>query len=98
MGREVVVAITNGPLDFGPWEQVFYGEFDGRRPKRILVKGIGEEARPGVARETLVTPRVLPPRAPGRTVRALWRENDGRGRLYRGHEPGLGVSPHGVDQ
>ncbi|MDD5582086.1 MAG: secondary thiamine-phosphate synthase enzyme YjbQ [Candidatus Marinimicrobia bacterium] len=42
MGREVVVAITNGRLDFGPWEQIFYGEFDGRRPKRILIKVIGE--------------------------------------------------------
>jgi len=42
MGREVVVAITNGRLDFGPWEQVFYGEFDGRRRKRVLVKIIGE--------------------------------------------------------
>ena len=42
MGREVVVAITNGQLDFGPWEQIFYGEFDGRRPKRVLVKVIGE--------------------------------------------------------
>ena len=42
MGREVVIAITNGKLDFGPWEQVFYGEFDGRRPKRVLVKIIGE--------------------------------------------------------
>ncbi len=42
MGREVVVAITNGRLDFGPWEQVFYGEFDGRRRKRVLVKVIGE--------------------------------------------------------
>jgi len=42
MGREVVVAVTNGKLDFGPWEQIFYGEFDGRRPKRILVKIIGE--------------------------------------------------------
>ena len=42
MGREVVVAITNGELDFGPWEQIFYGEFDGRRPKRVLVKVIGE--------------------------------------------------------
>ncbi len=42
MGREVVVAITAGKLDFGPWEQVFYGEFDGRRPKRVLVKIIGE--------------------------------------------------------
>jgi secondary thiamine-phosphate synthase enzyme len=42
MGREVVVAITQGELDFGPWEQIFYGEFDGRRPKRILVKVIGE--------------------------------------------------------
>ena len=38
MGREVVVAITNGQLDFGPWEQIFYGEFDGRRRKRVLVK------------------------------------------------------------
>lgn len=42
MGREVVVAITNGELDFGPWEQIFYGEFDGNRPKRVLVKIIGE--------------------------------------------------------
>lgn len=42
MGREVVIAITGGKLDFGPWEQVFYGEFDGRRPKRVLVKIIGE--------------------------------------------------------
>ena len=42
MGREVVVAITKGNLDFGPWEQIFYGEFDGRRSKRILVKIIGE--------------------------------------------------------
>ena len=42
MGREVVVAITEGELDFGPWEQIFYGEFDGRRDKRVLVKVIGE--------------------------------------------------------
>lgn len=42
MGREVVVAITDGKLDFGPWEQIFYGEFDGRRPKRVLVKVIGD--------------------------------------------------------
>ncbi|HJU14339.1 MAG TPA: secondary thiamine-phosphate synthase enzyme YjbQ [Candidatus Nitrosotalea sp.] len=42
MGREVVVAITEGKLDFGPWEQIFYGEFDGQRPKRVLVKVIGE--------------------------------------------------------
>ena len=42
MGREVVVAITNGRLDLGPWEQIFYGEFDGRRRKRVLVKTIGE--------------------------------------------------------
>jgi secondary thiamine-phosphate synthase enzyme len=42
MGREVVVAITDGQLDFGPWEQIFYGEFDGRRRKRVLVKIIGE--------------------------------------------------------
>ena len=42
MGREAVVAVTNGKLDFGPWEQIFYGEFDGRRPKRVLVKVIGE--------------------------------------------------------
>jgi secondary thiamine-phosphate synthase enzyme len=42
MGREVVVAITKGKLDFGPWEQIFYGEFDGHRPKRVLVKVIGE--------------------------------------------------------
>jgi len=43
MGREVVVAVTKGRLDFGPWEQIFYGEFDGRRKKRVLVKIIGEE-------------------------------------------------------
>ena len=42
MGREVVVAVTAGGLDFGPWEQIFYGEFDGRRRKRVLVKIIGE--------------------------------------------------------
>ncbi len=42
MGREVVVAITKGRLDFGPWEQIFYGEFDGRRRKRVLIKIIGE--------------------------------------------------------
>lgn len=42
MGREVVVAVTEGRLDFGPWEQIFYGEFDGRRPKRVLIKVIGE--------------------------------------------------------
>jgi secondary thiamine-phosphate synthase enzyme len=42
MGREVVIAVTGGRLDFGPWERIFYGEFDGRRPKRILVKVIGE--------------------------------------------------------
>ena len=42
MGREVVVAITAGKLDFGPWEQIFYGEFDGRRKKRVLIKIIGE--------------------------------------------------------
>ena len=42
MGREVVVAVTDGKLDFGPWEQIFYGEFDGRRNKRVLVKVIGE--------------------------------------------------------
>jgi secondary thiamine-phosphate synthase enzyme len=42
MGREVVVAITEGSLDFGPWEQIFYGEFDGKRKKRVLVKIIGE--------------------------------------------------------
>ena len=42
MGREVVVAVTNGKLDFGTWEQIFYGEFDGMRPKRVLVKIIGE--------------------------------------------------------
>lgn len=42
MGREVVVAVTAGKLDFGPWEQIFYGEFDGRRKKRVLVKIIGE--------------------------------------------------------
>lgn len=42
MGREVVVAITNGQLDFGPWEQIFYGEFDGKREKRVLVKIIGD--------------------------------------------------------
>ena len=42
MGRETVIAITNGRLDFGPWEQIFYGEFDGRRKKRVLVKIIGD--------------------------------------------------------
>jgi secondary thiamine-phosphate synthase enzyme len=42
MGREVVVAVTGGALDFGPWEQIFYGEFDGRRTKRVLIKIIGE--------------------------------------------------------
>ncbi len=42
MGREVVVAVTNGKLDFGPWEQIFYAEFNGQRPKRVLVKVIGE--------------------------------------------------------
>jgi secondary thiamine-phosphate synthase enzyme len=42
MGREVVVAVTNGTLDFGPWEQIFYGEFDGGRRKRVLIKIIGE--------------------------------------------------------
>jgi secondary thiamine-phosphate synthase enzyme len=42
MGREVVVGITDGRLDFGPWEQIFYGEFDGRRPKRVLVKILGD--------------------------------------------------------
>jgi len=46
MGREVVVAITAGKLDFGPWEQIFYGEFDGRRRKRALVKIIGEQSGP----------------------------------------------------
>jgi secondary thiamine-phosphate synthase enzyme len=42
MGREVICAVTNGKLDFGPWEQIFYGEFDGKRDKRVLVKIIGE--------------------------------------------------------
>jgi len=42
MGREVVIAITSGKLDFGPWEQIFYGEFDGQRPKRVLIKILGE--------------------------------------------------------
>ena len=42
MGREVLVAVTKGQLDFGPWEQIFYGEFDGRRPKRVLIKVIGD--------------------------------------------------------
>ena len=42
MGREAVIAVTNGELDFGPWEQIYYGEFDGRRRKRVLVKVIGE--------------------------------------------------------
>ena len=46
MGREVVVAITKGRLDFGPWEQIFYGEFDGHRAKRVLVKVIGSETQP----------------------------------------------------
>ena len=42
MGREVVVAVTDGKLDFGPWEQIYYAEFDGERPKRVMVKIIGE--------------------------------------------------------
>jgi len=42
MGREVVVAVTEGKLDFGPWEQIFYGEFDGKRPKKVMIKIIGE--------------------------------------------------------
>jgi secondary thiamine-phosphate synthase enzyme len=42
MGREVVVAVTEGRLDFGPWEQIFYGEFDGKRPKKVMIKIIGE--------------------------------------------------------
>ena len=42
MGREVVIAVTEGKLDFGPWEQIFYGEFDGKRPKKVLIKIIGE--------------------------------------------------------
>lgn len=42
MAREVVVAVTRGKLDFGPWEQIFYGEFDGRRPKKILIKVLGD--------------------------------------------------------
>ncbi len=42
MGRDVVVAVTEGRLDFGPWEQIFYGEFDGRRPKRVLIKILGD--------------------------------------------------------
>jgi secondary thiamine-phosphate synthase enzyme len=42
MGREVVIAITNGKLDFGPWEEIYYGEFDGQRKKRVLIKIIGE--------------------------------------------------------
>jgi secondary thiamine-phosphate synthase enzyme len=42
MGREVVIAVTSGKLDFGPWEEVFYGEFDGQRPKKVLVKVIGD--------------------------------------------------------
>ncbi len=42
MGREIVIAVTNGQLDFGTWEQIFYGEFDGKRKKRVLVKIIGE--------------------------------------------------------
>ncbi|MCM8778359.1 MAG: secondary thiamine-phosphate synthase enzyme YjbQ [Candidatus Omnitrophica bacterium] len=42
MGREVIIAITRGKLDFGPWEQIFYGEFDGQRPKKVLIKIIGE--------------------------------------------------------
>src|SRR3989338_2554070 len=46
MGREVGVAVTKGKLDFGPWEEIFYGEFDGRRRKRVLVKSIGEQTKP----------------------------------------------------
>jgi secondary thiamine-phosphate synthase enzyme len=56
MGREVVVAITDGKLDFGPWEQIFYGEFDGRRPKRILIKGdwrVASDPSPVISRERL---------------------------------------------
>lgn len=49
MGREVVVAITKGMFDFGPWEQIFYGEFDGRRRKRVLVKIIGNEQNEGAS-------------------------------------------------
>jgi len=49
MGREVVVAVTDGQLDFGTWEQIFYGEFDGRRRKRVLVKIIGELKKPSAA-------------------------------------------------
>jgi secondary thiamine-phosphate synthase enzyme len=52
MGREVVVAVTNGELDFGPWEQIFYGEFDGRRNKRVLVKVIGDKATEEHARSS----------------------------------------------
>src|SRR3954462_13409153 len=52
MGREVVVAVTEGKLDFGPWEQIFYGEFDGRRPKRVLIKIIGEGTRRRGDKET----------------------------------------------
>jgi hypothetical protein len=56
MGREVVVAVTNAKLDFGPWEQIFYGEFDGRRPKRVLIKIIGDqEVSPDCSRETWQT-------------------------------------------
>ena len=51
MGRSVTVAITEGRLDFGPWEQIFYGEFDGRRKKRVLVKIIGELEKGSVTRE-----------------------------------------------
>src|SRR5580693_3031648 len=50
MGREVVVAITAGKLDFGPWEQIFYGEFDGGRRKRVLIKIVGDERRTEPAR------------------------------------------------
>ena len=54
MGREVVIAVTDGKLDFGPWEQIFYGEFDGRRRKRVLIKIIGElKISLAYARETM---------------------------------------------
>ena len=65
MGREVVVAVTGGKLDFGPWEQIFYGEFDGRRKKRVLVKVIGEERWNGARSPAY---RALGPR-PRRSVR-----------------------------
>jgi secondary thiamine-phosphate synthase enzyme len=58
MGREVVCAVTNGKPDFGPWEQIFYGEFDGRRRKRVLVKIIGEKHQRTLRQSRTVTQKI----------------------------------------